>query len=238
MNFSSISWDFWLILAFLAVVIPWRGKVRIERLMKRPILDTPERLSLYASTIAAQWIIFAVILWRALARGWNPGDLAITISDPWKTAWVAVALTLGICAGQLAGLRKLVRIPAEDRGALFRITEKIMPRTRTEAMAFAALAITAGISEEFLYRGFVFAVFMRLFAGTMFPLIYAGGLASAWFAAAHLYQGRKGIVTTFVVSIIFVLIRVYTGSLVPPMVAHACIDLMVGIALPRFLRKS
>jgi len=238
MNFSPIFWDFWLILAFLAVVIPWRGKVRVERLMRRADPDTSDRLSLYASTIAAQWIIAALILWRALARGMNLADLGMTVADPWKTSWVTLVLTLVLCAGQLAGLRKLVRIPAENRGALFGITEKIMPRTPAESIVFAALAITAGISEEFLYRGFVFVVFARLFAGTLFPLIYAGGMASAWFAVAHLYQGRKGIITTCVVGVIFVFIRVYSDSLLPPVIAHMCIDLMVGLALPRLLGKT
>jgi uncharacterized protein len=235
-NFLSIYWDFGLILAFLAIVIPWRGKVRVGRLMKRQELAASDRLSLYASTIASQWVIAAIVLWRALARGLQFTDLGMTLNNPWKIAWVTVALTLVLCAGQFAGLRKLVQIPDEERGPLFRITEKIMPRTSHETMVFVALATTAGLSEEFLYRGFVFSLFIKLFAFSTFSAFYAGLWSSAWFSAAHLYQGRRGIITTFVVGVIFVLVRIYTGSLIPPMVAHAGVDLMVGLCVPRLLK--
>jgi membrane protease YdiL (CAAX protease family) len=238
MDFSRISWDFALILGFLAVVIPWRGKVRIDRLMRRPDPDSSERIWLYASTIAAQWIIAALVLWRALAEGVNFVELGMTLADPWKIAWVSAALTVGLCSGQLAGLRKLVQIPAEDRGHLFRITKKIMPRTPVERIVFVALASTAGISEEFLYRGFLFAVFEKIFSNASAPLVCAGLLSSVWFAGAHLYQGRKGIFTTFVVGIIFSSVRAWSGSLVPSIAAHACVDLLVGIALPIMLGQS
>jgi len=237
-NFAAIYWDFGLILAFLAVVIPWRGKIRVGRLMKRPDLGPSDRLSLYGSTIASQWVIAGIVLWRALARGMNLIELGLTVSDPWRMAWMTVALTLILCASQFAGLRRIARIPAEERGALFRITEKIVPRTMTETAAFTVLAITAGLSEELLYRGFVFALFARLFVGAPAQIIYAGCLSSLWFSGAHLYQGRRGVITTFVVGIIFFSMRVWSGSLLPPMVAHAAVDLLAGICVPRMLGKA
>lgn len=236
-NLTAIPWDFSLILAVLAVVIPWRGAVRVGRLMRRSNLGSSDRLGLYGSTIASQWVIAGIVLWRALDRGMDRVELGLTISDPWRTAWMTVALTLLLCAGQLAGLRKMARIPLEDRGTLFRLTERIVPRTMRETIAFAALAITAGISEEFLYRGFTFAAFERLFAGTAAPVIYAGCVSSLWFAAAHLYQGRRGVITTFVVGICFVSVLVWSGNLLPAVVAHTTVDMAVGICVPRLTRK-
>ena len=233
MNFSGIYWDFGLILAFLAIVIPWRGKVRIDRLMQMEQFTGSGRLSLYASTIAAQWAIAGLVLWRALARGLPFSDLGIALNDPAKTAWTTAALTLVLCASQFAGLNKLVQVPVEQRGRLFGITEKIAPRTSTEKILFSALAATAGISEEFLYRGFVFAVLLRLFASNTFAIIYAATVSSVWFSAAHLYQGRRGIITTFIVGVIFVAARIYSGSLLPPLVAHAAVDLVVGLCVPK-----
>jgi membrane protease YdiL (CAAX protease family) len=237
-NFSSMYWDFGLILAFLAIVIPWRGKVRVGRLMKRPELAASDRLSLYASTIASQWVIAGIVLWRSLARGLHFTELGMTLNNPWKIAWATIGLTLTLCAGQVAGLRKLVQIPIEERGPLFRITEKIMPRTLRERMVFVALATTAGLSEEFLYRGFVFALLVKVFLSSTLSVAYAGFLSSIWFSAAHLYQGRRGIITTFVVGVIFVFVRIYSGSLIPPMVAHAGVDLVVGLCVPRLLKSS
>ncbi len=128
----------------------------------------------------------------------------------------------------------------EMRGTnhLFAITEKIMPRSAGETIVFAALACTAGISEEFLYRGFAFTAFVRMFVNFGPPNAAAAILSSAWFSLAHLYQGRRGIITTFVVGLIFVLTRIWTGSVVPAVFTHFGIDLVVGIYASRLLRKA
>ena len=237
-TFAAIPWDFILILAVLATVIPWRGASRVGRLMKRPNLSSADRLSLYGSTIAAQWVIAGIVLWRALARGVHPGDLGLTVSDPGRSAGIAVGITLLLSMSQFFALRMAARIPVEERGPLFRITEKIVPRSLPETVVFAALASTAGLSEEFLYRGFAFAVFLRMFAGTNIPALYAGTVSSVWFGAAHLYQGRRGIITTFVVGMIFVAMRLYSGNLLPSVIAHTAVDLTVGVSVPRLLRKA
>jgi membrane protease YdiL (CAAX protease family) len=236
-SFNAISWDFGLILAVLGVVIPWRGKVRVERLMKREDLGSSGRMWLYGSTICFQWIIAALVLWRALARGMNLAELGLMISDPWRAAWMTLSLTILLCAGQIAGLRKIAGVPAENRGPLFRITEKIMPRTWTETMVFAALAATAGLSEEFLYRGFLLALFARVLSNLAGSMVVAGCVSSIWFAVAHLYQGRRGIITTFVVGMIFATVRVWSSCLLPAMVAHAAVDLVAGIYIPRLLGR-
>jgi len=234
-NFSIMHWDFGFILAFLAIVIPWRGKLRVGRLMQLPKLTSSDRLGLYASTLISQWLIAAFVMWRALARGVSYTEMGMTVPDPWRIAWVTVALTSILCAGQFAGLKKLAQLPVEKRGPLFLITEKIAPRTPRESFLFAILAATAGISEEFLYRGFVFSVFVAIYGSSAFATTYGVVLSSLWFSIAHLYQGKRGLITTFVVGIVFVFVRVYGGSLVPVIIAHAGVDLLVGLCIPRFL---
>jgi CAAX protease family protein len=236
-NLSAIPWDFGVILAVLGFVIPWRGLVRVRRLLKVGDLGASGRLGLYGTTICFQWALAALVLWRAVARGMNLAELGLAISDPWRTVWMTFAVTLLLCAGQFAGLRKMTQLPAENRGTLFRITEKIMPRTRMEASVFTVLAGTAGLSEEFLYRGFLLALFARVFARAGGPLLISSSLSSVWFGAAHLYQGRRGIITTFVVGMIFAGVRVWSGSLFPAMIAHAAVDLVVGLYVPQLLKK-
>jgi membrane protease YdiL (CAAX protease family) len=94
------------------------------------------------------------------------------------------------------------------------------------------------VSEEFLYRGFVFMAFVRMIVNYGQPNAFAVILSSMWFSLAHLYQGKRGVITTFVVGLIFALIRVWTGSLIPAIVAHIGIDLVVGICAPRYLRQA
>jgi uncharacterized protein len=158
------------------------------------------------------------------------------VSNIWQAFWIAIVLTALLCLNQWVGLRKIARVPANQRGFLFQFSQKIMPQTSTEALAFVALACTAGLSEEFVYRGFVFAVFSRAFAGSVAPAFFAMVISSTWFAMAHLYQGRRGILTTFVVGILFSAVRVWSGNIVPAMVGHIGVDLVAGLCAPRLLR--
>lgn len=233
-----IPWDFVLILVFLGVIIPWRGYARMKKLLSKPELTTVDRLSLYGSTILFQWLIVAIVLWRCEARSVSAEEVGIIAGDRWQIAWTSITLTGLLCANQVVGLRKITRIPEGKRGRLFSITEKIMPRTAPETLVYAALACTAGISEEFLYRGFVFMAFVRMIVNYGPPIAAAAVLSSAWFSLAHIYQGRRGLITTLVVGIIFAMIRIWTGSLIPAVVAHAGIDMVVGICASRFLAKA
>jgi uncharacterized protein len=191
--------DFVLILAFLAIVVPWRGAVRIKRLLSRPDLASNERLSLYASTITYQWTLFAIVFWRSMARALRPAELGLIVGAPGRTIFAAIGLTIFFCVNQWAGLRGLARMPPEKRGFMARFTRLIMPRNGTEVSLFTALACTAGISEEFLYRGFVFAALTRALGDAPLSVATALVLSSIFFAVAHLYQGSRGIITTCIV---------------------------------------
>jgi len=237
-NFLFIPWDFVLILLFLGVIIPWRGAARMKRLMSKPELSTVDRLSLYVSTIFFQWLIVAIVAFRCLVRSVSPEELGISTADGWRIAWITIGLTGFLCLNQVMGLRRIMKIPESRRGSVFAITEKIMPRSQVETWVYIALACTAGISEEFLYRGFVFMAFTRMIVNYGPPSILAAILSSALFSLAHVYQGRRGIITTCVVGMIFALVRIWTGSLIPAINAHIGIDLVVGIYASKLLRSS
>ena len=232
-----MPWDFILILVVLGILVPLRGAMRIKRLLVQPALTMSERLSLYASTIAFQWLIVAIVAWRAFARHLTPYELGLVVWAPWRTVLIAVILTALLCVNQWASLRKMARLSEDKRGFLFRFTEKIMPQRSIEALVFTVLACTAGVSEEFVYRGFIFAVFVRAFANSAFPvLIAAVFVSSALFAMGHLYQGWRGIITTLVVGVLFSGMRIWSGNLVPSAVAHIAVDLVAGLCAPRLLR--
>jgi membrane protease YdiL (CAAX protease family) len=210
----------------------------MKRLMAKPELSSSDRLSLYASTIFYQWVLVALVGWRMLARDVSPDEIGLTAAGPWRVLWTTVVLTAVLCANQFFGLRKISALPAEKRGSVFAVTEKIMPRISKEKVFFSALALTAGVSEEFLYRGFVYMAFYRMGVNYGPPESIAGVLSSLWFSFAHLYQGKRGLITTFVVGIILVSVRIWTGSLIPVMVAHAAIDLVAGLYASKILQRT
>ncbi len=242
-----MPWDFVAILVVLALVIPWRGRIRVRRLMAQPNVTPIERLTLYASTIAFQWIAVAIVGWRAWARGMSPAALGLPITNLGRTVTAAIILTLLLLGAQIVGLRQSARLPPEKRGYVQHLAEKLLPQNTVERLAFAALATTVGVCEEFLYRGFVFGALFTLseakasalpaWVNFMPPSWVLAFLGSALlFGLAHLYQGKKGMAATFVAGLLFAGARIFAGNLAPGIVAHTAVDLTAGLLAPKLLR--
>jgi membrane protease YdiL (CAAX protease family) len=225
----TIHWDFALILLFLGVLAPWLGYRRVRRLMLIPATTSMERLALYGSTIAVQWVATAVILWRVIAHGSRPAELGFSVGDEKLTISIAVVLTFLLLANQIASIRRLAARPSEIKGMIAELSLKIFPQDSVERLAFVALVCTVAICEELIYRGFVQALFQGWTGGS----ITAGIVLSAlFFAVAHVYQGRRGLISTFIIGILFAGVRAGTGSLIPSICAHFAADLVAGLLAP------
>ncbi|MBB6170253.1 membrane protease YdiL (CAAX protease family) [Nocardiopsis mwathae] len=108
--------------------------------------------------------------------------------------------------------------PAPAPGA--EVNEALAPRTPAERRLAAALAITAGIGEELLYRG----LFIALGVSFGLPLWAAAILSCVLFAIAHLYQGWWGLVGPGLVGVLFTVVYLGTGSLIIPILLHIALD--------------
>ncbi|MFZ0211342.1 MAG: CPBP family intramembrane glutamic endopeptidase [Candidatus Acidiferrales bacterium] len=229
---TLMHWDYIFILAVLAVVVPWRSTARIRELLDRPALASSERIFLYVSTIAFQCIAVAVILWRCTAHHMPLPVLGFALPHPLRAALIAVVLSLLLVLNQIYGIRRLAALPREKRGLIMRLAERLLPRDRREISCAVLLVITVAICEEIIYRGFVEAVFESSANGS----VVAGAVISAaFFGVAHLYQGRKGLLTTFIVAIIFSVVRVWSASIYPSIIVHFAVDLSAGIAVAKSL---
>jgi membrane protease YdiL (CAAX protease family) len=137
-------------------------------------------------------------------------------------------LGAAFAAVQLAGFHGLAQVPANKRGRVYEVTRRLMPETAAEALIFFFLVITVATCEEFLYRGFALAAFGILLRGRAAPVIASAVL----FGVGHLYQGRRGITMTTLLGLVFASARVFTGSLLPGVLAHFVVDLLAGFAAP------
>jgi uncharacterized protein len=225
-------WDIWLIFLVLGFVLPWRGRARMKKLLALPQVSTMERLILYASTIAFQWLAVAVVAWRAWAHGFTASQLGLTIHDGTRILVAAIAGAVAIAALQSPNLRRVGRIPIGSRGPIQAIAERILPQSTVELLPYLALAITAGLCEEFLYRGFAMAVLTHVLGLQAWAVVL---LSSALFGLAHGYQGRGGIVMTMLIGIILGLGRIAFDSLIPAIFWHSAVDVVAGTAGPRYL---
>lgn len=226
----KMHWDYIAILVVLAVVVPWRSVSRVKLLLRTGLAGT-ERIALYLSTIAFQWVISAIIAWRCFANGLTSNDLGLAVQQPGREIVSVLAISAVLVANQILGVRRLASLAPDRRGLIGQLAVKLLPRSRAEKAVGVALVSTVAVCEEFIYRGFVQTVFQS-FVGS----ILAGAfISAAIFALAHLYQGRRGVLTTFIVGLIFSGVRIWTGSLLPCVLIHFSIDLAAGLVSYRML---
>jgi membrane protease YdiL (CAAX protease family) len=228
-----MHWDFALILLFLGIAVPVLGRRRVRQLMQIPSTTKMDRISLYASTLAFQWIAAGVILWRTNAHQIRPNQLGLAHPNLGLTVSVTVVLSALILLNQIMGLRRLVAQPAKAQGIVPQLALKLFPQDDVERLAFFALVTTVALCEELIYRGFVQRVFQDWSRGSVVAAVIG---SAVFFALAHLYQGRRGLISTLTIGLLFSTIRAWTGSLLPCVVAHFVADLTVGMLAPSRVR--
>ncbi len=212
----------------------------MRKVLARPSLSSAQRFATYASTIAFQWAIVGVVSWRIHAwqthiHGWSLASLGLTMRNPALDLTVGAVIASVLACTQFLSLRLLARTPAAQHGVGYQMLSKPMPQSSAEIPPFLLLVGTVSICEEFLYRGFVFAALAALFHGSMAAAVFG---SAALFAMGHLYQGRPGVIMTFLLGLIFASIRLWTGSLVPCAIVHFVVDAIAGIAGPQLLRRA
>jgi len=227
--------DFAVILLFLATVVPLLGRRRIRKLLATPETTKTDRLVLYASTVASQWIAAGVIFWRTSSHSISLRNLGIAIPNALLTGAVAVILAALIFANQFLSLKRLAARPSEIKGILPQLALKLFPQDGVERVAFLGVVVTVAVCEEFIYRGFAQRVFEDWSGGYALAAIFG---SAAIFAVAHLYQGRRGLISTFVVGSLFSGVRAWTGSLLASVLAHFVADLTAGMLAPSRIRAA
>jgi len=226
-----MPWDIWLIFFVLGVILPWRGRVRTKKLLEMPHVSSTERLALYASTIAFQWVAVAVVAWRARAHGFTASHLGLTIPDRSRILVASIIGALIIAALQWLNLRRVGKLPVEARGSLQALAERILPQSTVELLPYLALAITAGLCEEFLYRGFAMAVLLHVGLQAWAAVL----VSSVLFGLAHSYQGRGGMLMTLLIGLVLGTSRLTYESVVPAIFWHSVVDVVAGTLGPRYL---
>lgn len=229
-----MHWDFALILAVLAFVVPVVGRRRVRALLELRDTTKLDRLSIYASTIAFQWLAAALILWRTMRYGITPAQLGVNISHGYLAYTITVVLSSLLLINQVASVRRIKSDLNTFRSETVQLALKVFPRDAIERLGFLALVTTVAVCEEFIYRGFAQDVFQDLS-----HLLLAGIFGSALlFSFAHLYQGKRGLISTFAVGLLFSGVRAWSGSLVPTIVAHFVADLSIGLLAPRHIQEA
>lgn len=204
-------------LAVLLVFLPVLSVVQVRMLRHIEV----ERMSAYVSS-ALSLLALGGGVWVVGSRDGGAPALGLVplqwcVFAGWTLGLVAVGLAITAAfrvAGPGLGLRES------------RFLRDLLPRTGRERAAFAGLSLAAGVGEELAYRGYVIPVLAGLVGSPV-----AAVLSSAAFGALHAYQGLLGVGRTAILGGVLAWGFLVSGSLWPPMAAHAILDLLLGVAL-------
>jgi membrane protease YdiL (CAAX protease family) len=98
----------------------------------------------------------------------------------------------------------------------------LLPSGPRERFLFAAVAISAGVCEEVVFRGWLLYILHNDLGLNGATLVL---VAAACFGLAHFYQGAIGVIGATIVAILFTFLYVQSGSLLVPILLHILIDL-------------
>lgn len=233
-----MTWFDHLFALVLLIGLPAYAAWDVPRLSRRVESDPANaRTNDYVLTIALQWALTLVLVgwWRLSAR--PLADLGLITPEGAGRWWTIVIVTAAVVffAWQAYSVTRSPDAQAKVRNQLDGqpSVRVILPTNARESQVFAALAVTAGICEEVLYRGYLL-YYLRLWL----PGAAAVGAAIVVFGLAHAYQGARGILLTMLAGGAAMALYLLTGSLMAPMVLHATVDLANGFMAYRSLSTA
>ena len=221
-------------LVFIAFMLLFDSLVVWPTFVRRSQVDVrAARVWLWSSWVILLWTMTVVVvaLWLFEARAWSA--LRFTNPHGWRL-WAASGLVLAVTSYFLSTIVRILRRPRPTRVKLANPdVARMAPRAGSEMGLWVALSLTAGICEEFLFRGYLIWAFQPLLG-----LWGAAALSLVAFAMSHAYQGPKGMLAVGVLGLVFTLVVLGFGSLWPAMALHALVDVHQGLSTWLVLRGA
>jgi uncharacterized protein len=233
-----------LLLAALASFAWFLRGDRAEYAAMKALTGTRDRQRRYATWTVKAFALFGVLsvvelalLGRAGAVLHFPAEFAVVADglgfakdDDFPYAVFAGAALGGGAVGAL-----IVGVIERRRHKPVAIGEfdALLPRNPAELAYAALLSVNAGLSEELFFR-LLIPLLVTILTGSA---VAGFAFAAILFGLAHLYQGWKGIVATFVLGLAMTAIYLFTQSLLAAIVFHAIIDLNALVFRPILTRR-
>lgn len=222
-----------LCLALIALTLCFDHFVTWRAFLRRSQVDPGRaRLWLYSAGIGQLWALaaFVAALWLYQRRPW--GALRLVAPEGWRL-WASVGLVLALAITLAAPIRKIARPRPRRRFKMSSEVEARAPHTRSELARWAALSVSAGFSEELIFRGYLIWVFrpvLGLWGAAAFSLVV--------FTVAHGYEGAKSALAAGIVGGLLTAVVLLLGSLWPAIALHVLVDLQQGLVAWLVLRNA
>jgi uncharacterized protein len=185
-------------------------------------------LANYGVTIAWEWTLAGIALWgtrlkktplRELLGERRRGARELLFDAAVAMVFWLVSILVLAC---LALLLRVFHLESAQKQI-----GQLAPSSVSEAVLWVVLSGSAGICEEFLFRGYFQQQFTRASGQVWVGVV----LSALLFGCAHGYEGMAGMLMITVYGALFSLLAIRRRSLRAGMIAHAWHDSITGIAL-------
>lgn len=182
----------------------------------------------YSLGIASEWVLALVAWWGIRMRGTTVREILGTRRKGLRE-WArdfGIALLFWMAAITiLAAVAIVLRLG--HVGQAQKTVINLAPATLAQVIVWIGLCCSAGIVEEFVFRGYLLQQFASLRGN-----VWIGVIASSLlFGAAHGYEGIASMIAITVYGALFCILALYRRSLRTGMIAHAWHDSFTGIVL-------
>ncbi|NNF32876.1 MAG: CPBP family intramembrane metalloprotease [Saprospiraceae bacterium] len=221
---SNITlWDH-LFFILIAIVIPVLSVLRGQVNMEEVRMTVSDKKKFYLANAGVLWIgaIMVFVLWLLALRPLEEMGFRSPIMD----LLVIVLTGLFIVAYVIETYTELNREGNEDeilKSAAF------LPQNKQELGYFMILAISAGICEEIVYRGFLVNYLMAVIDDQILAFNVAVIFPAVIFGIVHMYQGINSVLKIAIMSLLFSTIFIFSQSLLIVILLHAGVDIVGGI---------
>ena len=213
--------------ALLVLLLPPRAWVSFRALrLASPELRPRLRRRTYVAASLSQWILCALLAlyWARMRRPWTGPMAGLGVRPAITPGAIGVALGLAmVLIVMISRWRSSKSTTIERARQRLAFAEPMLPHTQGELALFRGLAVTAGVCEELLFRGFLI-----WYLGQYTGVIQAALLSSLAFGVGHAYQGPRGILVTALIGAFMSAVYLLSGSLLLPMILHVLMDLHAG----------
>jgi membrane protease YdiL (CAAX protease family) len=206
------------------VLLPVRSVVTGRKLARAELSQTG-LLRRYVS-ILVQGIAIAVCVigvWEWIGRSFELLGLGALTDAGSKVGFAIDGVLLAALVVEHLRLGKFSRQKVAQLQERMK-SNKIIPRNVAEFSVFCAVAVTAGIWEELLFRGFLIWFFIPVVG-----IVGAIVCSAIFFGLGHAYQGWRNMVRTGLVGAAIAIFYVATRSLWWLIGAHAMMDILGGL---------
>lgn len=198
------------VLALLATLAIFLSMVKLGSSLPRL-----GHVALFVLITASEWAIFAFCVWRStpdfhayLQHGVR--DRHSVLKD--------VFFALLLCAATLLAASLITHLLGKTG---WDSLQGMRPRTGAELALWIAMAISAGVCEETVYRGYLQQQFSAWTRSTSVGVV----LQAAVFGLSHAYQGVKYVLLIVAIGCIYGVAAAIRKGLRANMIAHACLDI-------------